>query len=303
MNKSIWLVPVVLALITGAFAQSKSSATLEHNSKYEVMPWGQPPNNEWGGTISVASDGKGSILVLRRSAEPSVLVFTADGKFLRSWGYGLFKTGAHSIDVDGDGFIWTTDNEENTVYKFTPDGKLLMTLGKRGVTGDNSAHDSFDGPSDIAFAPNGNIFITDGYRNSRIVEFSKDGKFVKIIGGTKGPGPGEFNLVHGIGIDSKGRLVAIDKSRRVELFDQNGKFLEQWTDLGLVSPAGFWITKDDTIYIGDTEGGKIVMVKNGKVIDVIPVAGRPHNIAMDPSGAIYMADFSGSKMIKKIVKK
>jgi DNA-binding beta-propeller fold protein YncE len=298
MKTYVCMVFVALTLVAGVFAQSNT----EPHNKYDIKPWGQPPNNEWGGTISVTTDGKGQVFVLRRLASPQVLIFNRDGKLLRSWGDALFGA-AHSIDIDRFGFVWVTDNEENVVYKFTQDGKQLMTLGRKGIAGNNASTDLFDGPSDVAVADNGDFFVTDGYRNSRIVKFSKNGKFLKIIGGTKGTGPGEFDLVHGIVIDSKGRLLVIEeRNQRVQVFDQDGKLLEIWKDLGIIHAAGIAITRDDTLYIGDVDGNSIPMVKNGKLVDTIRgLEGRPHNIVIDEgTGDIYMADFSGSKMIKQI---
>jgi DNA-binding beta-propeller fold protein YncE len=261
---------------------------------------------EWGKVIAVACDDKDNVWVLRRT-EPSVLVLTAGGKFVKAWGHGLFAEGAHFIGVDHDGFVWTTDNVDNTVYKFDQNGKLLMTLGRRGVAGDNTSKDLFDGPSSVAVAPNGDIFVTDGYRNSRIVKFSKDGTFLKIIGGVKSNAPGQFDLPHAVVLDSQGRLIVTDRNnKRVQILDQNGTFIEQWSDLDLFRPAGLIAAADGTVYVSDTnpQGAAIKIVKDGKVTGVIGgLDGLPHFIAMDRSGALYMADTRvGSEVVKKIVK-
>ena len=303
MKRFVWIMAVVLALATTSFGQSES--------RYEISTtWAQfPAGVEWGPVIAVAFDGKDNIWVLRwMEYEPSVLVVTTQGKYVKSWGKGLFSRGAHAIYVDPNGFVWTTDNAGNTVNKFDQDGKLLMTLGKRGVAGDNTSQDLFDGPSGVLVAPNGDIFVTDGYRNSRIVKFSKDGKFLKIIGGAKSSEPGQFDLPHAVVLDSKGRLVVADRNnKRVQILDQDGKFIEQWPDLDLFRPSGLLITADDTVYVSDTnpQAPTIKIVKNGKIIDVITgIDGLPHEIAMDRIGALYMADTRpGNNVIKKIVKK
>jgi DNA-binding beta-propeller fold protein YncE len=265
-----------------------------------------PAGVEWGRVIAIASDASDNIWVLRRS-EPSVLVLTAQGKVVKSWGRGLFNQGAHFINVDHEGFVWTTDNVDNTVYKFDQDGKLLMTLGKRGVAGDNQSRDLFDGPSSVAVAPNGDIFVTDGYRNSRLVKFSKDGAFVKIIGGVKGNAPGQFDLPHAVVVDPKGRLIVADRNnRRVQVLDQEGTFIEQWPDLDLVRPAGLIAAADGTVYLSDTnpEGATIRILKGGKPAGIIGgLGGLPHFIAMDRSGALFMADTRvGGEVVKKIVR-
>lgn len=288
---SLVLLPVVVAI--GAYAQS--------NSKYEVSTtWAElPPNTQWGETSSVTSDGKGQILVLRR-VDPAFFVFTTQGKFVKSWGEGLFKW-AHGVRVDRDGFIWATDGQDNLVYKFTMDGKTLLKLGKKGVAGDNQSQDTFNRPTDVAVAANGDFFVSDGYGNSRVVKFSQDGKFIKIIGGTKGKEPGQFSLPHSVVIDSRGRLIVGDRENaRVQIFDQDGKFLEMWSGLG--KPYGLYIARDDTLYVGDADGGAITIARNGKPVDVIRDLGRPHWVGLDPSGAIYMADVR-AQVVKKILRK
>src|SRR5438093_3691507 len=204
MKNYVSLVLVVLAL--GVFALAQTS-----NSKYEVTLFGAPPvgQNVWNLPRSVAADGKGTIYLLRAS-DPPVLIFNREGKLQKTWGNGLFRE-AHSIDLDREGFLWITDRADNMVFKFTVDGKQLLALGKKGVAGDNNATDLFNGASDIAIAPNGDFFVSDGQGgNSRVVKFSKDGKFIKAWG-TKGSEPGQFDLTHAMAVDSKGRLLVVDE--------------------------------------------------------------------------------------------
>jgi DNA-binding beta-propeller fold protein YncE len=290
MKKCLCVILAVFALIVGGFAQTT-------NRKYEVTFFGAPPKGQrvWNLPRSVAADGKGSIFVFRAS-DPPVLIFNREGELRKTWGDGLFPD-AHSIDLDREGNLWLTDRDAHVVYKYTSDGKQLMTLGKKGVAGDNKSTDTFNGPADVAIAANGDIFVADGHFNSRIVHFSKDGKFINIIGGAKGPGPGQLDVPHAVVIDSKGRLVVADEqptahNARIQIFDQNGKFIEQWTGIGLEQPTGLAIAADDTVYVGDTDGNSITILKNGKVIDVIgSLQARPHNIAIDPAtGVLYLAD-------------
>lgn len=265
-----------------------------------VTPWGQLPDGlQWADASSVNSNGA-NVFVLRRAA-PNVVELTPDGKFVRSWGDNSLYSVAHSIDFDSAGNIWTTDSLDHVVYKFDREGKLLLTLGKRKVAGDNASQDLFNRPSDVAVAPNGDVFITDGYENSRIVKFTGDGKFLKIIGGTKGSGAGEFNLPHAVVIDSRGRLLIADReNERIVVMDQDGKFLDQWK--GLSKPSGLAIAKDDTIYVSDVDAGTITLAKDGKVVEVIRDLGRPHNVGVDADGNIYMADPRG-RAVKKIAKR
>ena len=300
---------LTLALITLVAAPRPASGQTTNND-YEVTVFGAPPNGEtvWGDTISVAADGAGSILVLRR-AEPPVVIFNRNGELQSTWGEGLFPD-KHSIDVDAEGFVWITDRTDHMVYKFTMEGEPLLALGTKGVMGDNSSTDAFNRPSDVAVAPNGDIFVSDGYGNSRIVHFSRDGRFIKIIGGTQGTGTGEFDLPHGVVFDSRGRLIVLDrqnttKTPRIQVFAQDGRFIEQWTDLGLMQPSGLAISEDDTVYVGETDGEKVTMVKDGIVIGVIGgLESRAHNINLDRgTGALYVADSNSPGQIKEIVKK
>jgi len=283
------MILAVFALVAAAFAQTT-------NSKYEVTFFGAPPRGQdvWNLPRSVAVDGKGSILIFRAS-QPPVLVFNRAGELQKTWGDGLFPDG-HSIDFDHEGFLWLTDRKDQMVYKYTMDGRQLMTLGKKGVAGNNSSTDAFNLPTDVAIARNGDIFVSDGDNNSRVVHFSKDGKFIKIIGGTKGSQPGQFDHPHALAIDSKGRLLVLDQqmeahNARVQVLDQNGTFLEQWK-LGGRQPTGIAIAADDTVYIADTDANSITIFKNGRPADVIgSLQARPHNLALDPgTGVLYMVD-------------
>src|SRR5215471_7785202 len=163
MKKCMFALIVGGALATGAFAQSSLF------DKYDVnmSKWAQlPAGTAWGGlTTWVAADGKGTVIVLVRKA-PYFRVFTSDGKFVKSWGdEGLFNE-AHSVQFDREGFIWVTDPNGHVVHKFNTDGKLIMTLGKKGMPGDNTSQDAFNRPNAVAIAPNGDIYVSDGYINS-----------------------------------------------------------------------------------------------------------------------------------------
>ena len=158
----------------------------------------------------------------------------------------------HGISVDKDGNVWVTDGQGeggkgHQVFKFSPEGKVLLTLGKAGITGDGP--DTFNQPSDVIVAPNRDIFVADGHgrdSNARIVKFSKDGKFVKTWG-RKGSAPGELDTPHALAFDSKGRLFVADRNNnRIQIFDQEGKFLDEWKQFS--RPSGLFIDKNDVIY-------------------------------------------------------
>jgi DNA-binding beta-propeller fold protein YncE len=208
----------------------------------------------------------GSIYVIHRCfanscagrTEAPILKYDRSGKLLKTWGEGMFVF-PHGATVDRDGNLWVTDargdaGKGHQVFKFSPDGKVLMTLGKAGVSG--SGADLFDQPTDVVIAPNGDIFVTDSHRNgknNRVVRFRKDGTFVKEWG-KKGAGPGEISEPHTIALDSRGRVFVGDReNNRIQIFDQDGKFLAEWRQFG--RPSGITITSDDTIYVTDSESG------------------------------------------------
>jgi sugar lactone lactonase YvrE len=265
-------------LVTLTFAQSSIFDRYDVN----MSKWAQLPAGEgWGGeTSAVAADGKGTVAVMIRVA-PHVRIFTTDGKFVKSWGeQGTFGM-AHSVHFDSEGNIWGADPIWHVVHKFDRDGKVLLTLGKKQVAGDNTSKDLFNQPNFVAFGPAGDVFVSDGYVNSRIVQFTKDGKFVRIIGGVKGSAPGQLLLPHGVAVDSKGRVLVSDSdNKRISVFDKDGKFLETWA---APSRGGIAVTSDDTVYVSDVNGGAVTILKEGRIIDVIRVEGRPHGLGIDPA--------------------
>ena len=213
---------------------------------YEVdRHWPQRPSHvAWGHMPGVAVDKKDQVWLFTR-AQPPVQVYDADGKFIRAWGGdGVIDT-AHHIEIDPVGNVWVADIGYHTVMQFTPEGKLLMTLGTRGEAGTDESH--FNLPTDMAITPAGDVFVSDGYGNSRIVHFDPRGRFVNAWG-KRGSGPGEFNEPHSIALDSKGRIYVGDRSNgRMQVFDQQGRFLDEWRNL--VVPWGLWVTPADEIWI------------------------------------------------------
>ena len=186
----------------------------------------------------VATDSRSRVYVFSRSEHP-MMVFDREGGFISSWGEGVF-TKAHNVRVSPDGFVFCSDLLDHTVRKFTPGGELLMTLGTTNVPSDTEGTGKsskikrsagpFNGPTDVAFGPNGELFVTDGYANARVHRFSADGE---LIGSWGAPGgkPGEFSLPHGALIQGGKTLYVADReNNRVQVFDLKGKFVSQWTD-------------------------------------------------------------------------
>jgi DNA-binding beta-propeller fold protein YncE len=247
-------------------------------------------------------DAHDNVYVLHRNESMPVMAFDRNGKFLRAWGQGMFKT-THFLRVDRSGSVWVTDRGDMQAFKFNSEGKLLLTLGKKGVKGGNDSQDAFNGMADLAVAKSGDIFIADGEGpNTRVVKISRDGKFLKWWGG-KGTDAGQFNVPHSIAIDSKGRLYVADRSNnRIQIFDQSGKFLNQWTNFG--TPWGLFI-KGDLIYVVDgTENNCLLIAstKDGKVLEKIGGLSNPTAVTVDSHGAIYVGEVNGTN-VKKFVKK
>ena len=293
----------LMGLLTSLTLAQAPTPTAAASDKYMLnKEWAQlPAELPWGAaTSSIAADGKGKLVVLVRAA-PYFREFTRDGKFVKAWGDAGLFTLAHSVMFDHNGFLWATDTTGHVVYKYDGNGKLLMTLGKKGMAGDNTSQDLFNQPDAVAITPNGDIYVSDGYGNARVVHFDKDGKFIRIIGGTKGAAPGQIQLPHGVVIDSKGRILVGDSdNKRVTVFDKDGKFVETWP---FQSRGGMLISGDDTVYVSEVATASISVVKDGKLIDTITGLGRPHGMTIDTDGAIYTADATNRAVIKITPKK
>jgi hypothetical protein len=309
------------------------------------VSWGQLPNGrKWGSTAGIAIGPDGNIWAIDRcgvsgsqgtncadSPLDPILEFDLSGKFLKGFGHGLFVS-PHKITIDKDGSLWVADNgmkdgRGQQVFKFNQDGKILLTLGKAGVAGPGT--DTFDQPTEVAVAANGDIFVADGHgraptSNARIVKFDKNGKFLKTWG-KRGSGVGEFDGPHTLAFDSQGRLFVGDRqNNRIEIFDQDGRFISEWKQFG--RPSGIFIDRNDVLYVADSEsheaeesyghnpgcrrGIRIGSAKDGSVKYLVPDLGpyppppgstSPEGVAADARGNIYGAEFTMD--VKKYVMK
>jgi len=310
--------------------------------------WAQiPQGRKWGSASAMDIDQKtGNIWVVDRcgvatcggSSLDPIFEFSPSGKMLKNFGGGMFVT-PHGMYIDKDGNLWIVDQAIKDgkgfqVFKLNQDGKVLLTLGKAGVAG--TTNDTFNSPSDVLVAPNGDIFVADGHggnTNARIVKFSSDGKFIKTWG-KKGSGPGEFNTPHALAMDSKGRLFVADRdNNRIQIFDQDGNYIEEWKQYG--APSGIFIDAKDNIYVADSQSnaknnpgfkrgirvGKVKDGKNGKVLAFIPdnmptpesddkypnnpafamsTTSGAEGIAADSKGNIYGSQVGQQKLIKYV---
>jgi DNA-binding beta-propeller fold protein YncE len=339
---------LIVGLSERAYDQSNAPTNSLPNPYDSIENWAQMPQGRvWGSVSAVDIDPDGtSVWVAERCGAqgfipPSqmkegvpfncdgsqlapILKFDAAGKLVKSFGEGLLVF-PHGLHVDRAGNVWVTDGVDRggkgqQVLKFSPDGKLLMTLGKAGVPG--SGPDEFNAPSAVVTAPNGDIFVADGHgrdTNARIMKFSKDGKFIKTWG-KKGSAPGELDIPHAIAMDSQGRLFVGDRqNNRIQIFDQDGKFLDQWAQFS--RPSGIYIDRNDVIYVADSEsesvsknhdgwkrGIRIGSAKDGTVMALIPDpvekatgTSAAEGVAADAKGNIYGAEV-GPKRLMKYVK-
>jgi len=326
----------LVVLVLGALAVSAQNSA--PNPYRTVEGWAKLPDGRaWGATSAVypANDGKniwvaercGTNLCVDSDVDP-VLLFDPMGNVIKSFGAGMIVW-PHGIYVDADDNVWIADavgyapvpdGVGHVILKFSPDGELLMTLGKEGVAGDGT--DVFNKPSDMLVAPNGDIFVADGHDaggNNRIIKFASDGTFIKQWGET-GYEDGQFRDPHALAMDSRGRLFVGDRGNsRIQIFDQGGKHLGTWTQFG--RPSGIFI-KDDILYCADSEsnarrnggwkrGIRIGSVRDGIVTAFIPDpepdqdnsgTSAAEGVAVDGAGNIYGAEV-GPRALKKYVKK
>ena len=328
---------VALSAVRLAAQASYAPPNTGPNPYQTVTGWAQlPDGRKWGSTAGVDIAPDGTVWAYDRcganncaeSPLAPVLHFDKTGKTIASFGAGMFVM-PHGIFAGRDGHVWIADQlsvkdkKGAVVVEFSADGKTLRTLGKPGVNVET--HDTFGAPTDVLVAPGGDIFVSDGHQgcncDSRIVKFSKDGKFIKEFG-TKGSGPGELNMPHTLAMDSRGRLFVGDRTNnRVAIFDQNGAFIASWSQFG--RPSGVFIDGKDMLYVADSEsrdgegyghnpgvsrGIRIGSVKDGKVIAFIPDpnptggSSAAEGVAADRDGNVYGAEV-GPRDFKKYVKK
>ena len=255
------------------------------------------PNGEALGTVSsVAVDRNGVIYLLQRGdkADP-VIAVDRRGRVLRSWGKGMF-TVPHSVRVDADGNIWTVDAGSSLLLKFTPEGKKLQEIDVGEVAkGSDCAFPTLCGTTDVTFGPNGRLFISDGYGNARILEYTADGKRVKTWG-SKGTGPGQFQIPHGIAFDGNTLYVADRTNARVQRFDLDGKYLGEWTHLGRpfalkIEGAALWVA-GMTVETKATPRILKVDTATGKILGQAEAPG-PHSIDVNDAGEVFAGGCCG----------
>jgi DNA-binding beta-propeller fold protein YncE len=260
----------------------------------------QLPDSVKLGKCSAVAIGKdGELFLFHRGKQP-IICCDSDGKFIRSWGDDLIGT-AHGLRVDPDGNVWATDIGHHMVFKFTPAGKLLLALGQVDKPGD--ARDQFNKPTDVAFGPKGEVFVSDGYGNNRVVKFDRSGRFLAQWG-TAGKGPSEFDLPHSIVVDAKNRVIVGDRENdRIQVFDLAGRHLATWPGF---APYGIDLDKKQRVFVADGRAQQIVRLDaTGKVAARFGKKGSkpgefnlPHMLAVDADGNLYVAEVGGERFQK-----
>ena len=274
----------------------------------------------WGEMSGLCLDHSGNLWAFHRGTSP-VEIYSPAGELVKTWGTGEFGR-PHQVRVDQNGHVWLADAGLHVVRQYTVEGKLLRTLGTPGVAGVDASH--FNQPTDMAIGPRGDVYVADGYGNNRVVQFNAQGEFVRAWG-QLGSGPGEFNLPHSIAMDQRGRLYVADRSNaRVQVFDGEGRFLDQWT--GLIVPWHIVITGQDEVYICGSSpmrwpkvvlpGLPLGIPPKDQVVAVFDTTGRLrrqwffplgrkegeldwlHALAVDPQGNLYLGDIKGHRAQK-----
>jgi sugar lactone lactonase YvrE len=324
LDRAMCTVGLAAALLA---AQAARPGAQERTYK-QVEGWAQlPAGFAWGEIADADFDASGNLWVLHRPPTPGgsaaaagksrggetpVLMFDRSGKLVKSFGKDLFLQ-PHGLHVDPGGNIWVTDSgpfyaagqtpgKGFQVFKLSPEGKLLMTLGKAGVG--VAGAETFVGPTDVVVNARGEIFVADGHTprpgtpdGDRIVKLSKEGRFVKAWGSQKGSAAGDVVGPHRLALDSQGRLFVADRgNRRIQIFDQEGTFLDQWTQFG--SPSGIWIDKRDTLYVavpGQDGGIRIGNAKTGTLTTVIRGT-SPEVAVADTDGKVYSGLVGGQDL-------
>jgi peptidylamidoglycolate lyase len=299
---------------------------------YDIVPgWPRLPEGITLGQVSgIDVDSNGNVFVFHRAERfwdgeeltldlipsPTIFVFNAEtGGLIEWWGADTFVM-PHGLTIDSRDNIWMTDVGLHQVIKFDKDGNLLMTLGERGVSGEDSSR--FNMPTDVAIATDGSFYVSDGYGNSRVVKFSAQGDYITSWG-RPGTEPGQFDVPHSIALDSQGRVYVADRGNaRIQIFDEAGQFIEEWKGSSLGRPWAVRINENGDIFVVDggdqitfwPDRARILKLDSeGQILASFGSYGQepgqfiwPHTIAIGHDGALYVGEVATGMRIQKFIK-
>jgi len=274
--------------------------------RYEVVKgWGRLPEGwSFGNVIGVAVDSLDDVYVVNRGEHP-VIVFDSDGGFKGSWGEGVFNA-PHGLCIDGE-FAYIADYRDHTVRKFTKGGKLLHTWGIKDQPGGEG--EPFNRPTDVAIAPTGEIYVSDGYGNARVHKYSMDGELL-ISWGEHGSGPGQFDIVHDVWVAVDGQVFVADRqNHRIQIFTPDGEYITEWT--GFRQPCSVYIDDEELVYVPELQARFSILDMEGRVVarwggEKSKVPGlfiAPHCACVDSRGDLYVGETLEGSRIQKFERK
>lgn len=303
LNESPFCVWLSACLVFAMPNRSPAAEVVDLTDRRAVVDFLQLPQG-WslGPCSAVSVNRRGEIFIFHRGEHP-IIVCNRQGEYLRSWGDGLIGS-AHGLRIDGNDDVWVTDIGNHRVFKFDADGKLLLSLGT-GKPGNGT--DEFNKPTDLAFGPKGEIYVTDGYGNARVLVFSPHGALLHSWG-TPGRQEGEFRIPHSIVIDRQGRILIGDRENdRIQIFDADGKLIEVWNGF---APYGLAFDRHGRLFVADGRANQVLQLDAaGKVVGRFGREGAavgefqlPHMLAFDADDNLLVTEIGG-KRVQKLVRK
>ena len=279
----------------------------------QVENWEKLPDGWELGQTAIVTDSQDRVYLFNRGTHP-LIVLDRDGNFLASWGEGTLPD-AHGMFIDADENLFLPVKNSHVVLKYDPTGNLLMTLGERDTPSDTGwsgsysdtvarAAGPFNSPTDVAISPSGHLYISDGYGNARVHRFTLDGTLLDSWGQPGKTGPGEFHVPHGVWVHTDGRVFVADReNNRIQIFDPEGNYLEQW--LNLARPCDIYIDGDEAVYVPELDGFMTILDIEG---DILARWGSPvevehgqgaHAVWVDSHGDIYVnQNLEGHRLVK-----
>ncbi len=297
------LLPLIMLLTSPAFAVDWDQVPRLPHQLVEDWPK-LPKGMNLGETASVDVDSHDNVWVFHRGKQ-NVIRFDRDGNVLDAW-EDMPINSAHGLEVDHDDNIWLVDVTGHRIMKCDRNGRIRLVIANPGMrSGDNDAPYGFNRPTGLAFAANGDFYVSDGYENSRVVKYTKDAVYITHWG-SKGTGKGQFDLVHDVTLDKKGRVYVADRTNgRVQVFDSDGNFLDMWPDIG--NPWGIhYAENEDALYMADGDANRIIKLStDGKILGKLGQFGKApgdlalaHHLSVDSEGSIYVAEITNWRVQK-----